>query len=535
MLGKKKIRQFTLADALGWRQRIPEDSFVHKLDCWAAANLRDEDYADLYAEAGRPSIPPTLIIRAVIYQFHEDLSDRAMERESAFSDLVKAALDVSRDYAGLDAVTLCRCRQRLFGEGVELLVRTVENAKTIGLLDEETSVAVDSYMVHGAAATQDTYTLLRRAIHKVLLAAGFAEMDGRLRLGLQRDDYGIKQKPRIAWDDPTERRRLLALLVADARHLIETVGGMEDATEEMRAAVALLARIVAQDIEDKNDGPAIKQGVAKDRVISVTDAEMRHGRKTPATRFDGYKTHIAAAGKDHSLISAVEVTPANGAENEALPSLLRQQDEEGIELGCLLGDTAYGDGDTRALMEEKGIELIAKVPPATGRKGAFGKEEFLINLEAMTCCCPAGQTAAKVRRGKDQRGRLVPIFAFAKRTCGPCPLREKCLSGKRPSRTVSLNYHEALLRQAREKQRTAEFKEKYRQRAHVERAVCQCTRHGGRKGRFFGLAKNLFQQRIVAVGNNINVLWRYLKEAEEAGKNKTRASIFALPREHWAT
>lgn len=534
MLGKKKIRQLALTDAMGWRQRIPEDAFAHKLDRWAAANLKDEDYGDLYAEAGRPSIPPTLIIRAVIYQFHENLSDRAMERESGFSDLAKAALDVNRDYAGLDASTLCRARQRLFGEGAALLAGTVENAKELGILGEEASVAMDSYMVYGAAATQDTYTLLRRAIHKVMLAAGFAEMDGVLRPGLRRDDYGVRQKPRIDWDNPAERRQLLASLVADARHLIEAVEKLEHATEEMRAAAALLARIVAQDIEDAEDGPAIKQEVAKDRVISVTDVEMRHGRKTTATKFDGYKTHIAAAGPGHSLITAVEVTPANGAESETVPSLLRQQEESGIEIKDLLGDTAYGGGDTRAFVAEKGIELVAKVPPATGRKGTFGKEEFVIDLEAMTCRCPAGQMAVKVRRGKDQRGRPVPVFVFATSACASCPMRENCLSGKRWYRTVSLNYHEALLRQGREKQQTVEFKEKYRQRAHVERTICQCTRHGGRQGRFFGLAKNLFQQRIVAVGNNIDVLWRHLKKAGTAGKSTAKASVFVPPREQWA-
>jgi transposase len=34
------------------------------------------------------------------------------------------------------------------------------------------------------------------------------------------------------------------------------------------------------------------QGVAKDRRISIEDAEMRHGRKSRSALIDGYKRHL---------------------------------------------------------------------------------------------------------------------------------------------------------------------------------------------------------------------------------------------------
>jgi len=47
-------------------------------------------------------------------------------------------------------------------------------------------------------------------------------------------------------------------------------------------------------IERTEEGvPAIKEGVAKDRIVSVLDPEERHGRKSKSGRFDGHKAAIA--------------------------------------------------------------------------------------------------------------------------------------------------------------------------------------------------------------------------------------------------
>ena len=59
------------------------------------------------------------------------------------------------------------------------------------------------------------------------------------------------------------------------------------------AAAELLARILAQDIERDDSGPRLKRGVAPDRLISVHDPEMRHGRKSSSHRFNGHKAQVA--------------------------------------------------------------------------------------------------------------------------------------------------------------------------------------------------------------------------------------------------
>jgi hypothetical protein len=66
-----------------------------------------------------------------------------------------------------------------------------------------------------------------------------------------------------------------------------------------------------QDVQVDEKGKAhLIKGVAKDRRISIEDAEMRHGRKSRSVRVDGYKRHVLH-DLDTGLIRAVGITPAN--------------------------------------------------------------------------------------------------------------------------------------------------------------------------------------------------------------------------------
>jgi hypothetical protein len=66
----------------------------------------------------------------------------------------------------------------------------------------------------------------------------------------------------------------------------------------------------------------IRAGVAEERVASISDRQMRHGRKSRSTRIDGYKRHIAIA---NGVVLATAVTPANRQEHSALGSLVRRR------------------------------------------------------------------------------------------------------------------------------------------------------------------------------------------------------------------
>ena len=77
------------------------------------------------------------------------------------------------------------------------------------------------------------------------------------------------------------------------------------------------------------------------------------------------------------------------------------------------------------------------------------------------------------------------------------------------------------MQEKREYQKTDEFKEDYAKRSNGERTISQITRHGGRKARYKGKEKVLWQLTMVSIGNNIYELMKYL---QNCCKNKERSS-----------
>jgi hypothetical protein len=209
------------------------------------------------------------------------------------------------------------------------------------------------------------------------------------------------------------------------------------------AAAELLARILGQDIERDEHGPRVKRGVAADRLISVHDPEMRHGRKSSSHRFNGHKAQVAV-DTDPQLITAVEVLAGNAPDAErALEVVQASEAATGCQVNEVIGDCAYGAGETRAEFAATGRTIVAKVPDIHNQEW-FAKTAFQLDLEARTCTCPNGQTTADLRPAKGGGG----MFVFATDICAACPVRAQC-TRSRSGRTVHLHPHEALLQQAR--------------------------------------------------------------------------------------
>ncbi len=89
----------------------------------------------------------------------------------------------------------------------------------------------------------------------------------------------------------------------------------------------MLGQSLLQDIERKSgdDGVSLKDGVSKDRMVSMHDPEMRHGHESSRRRFDGHKAAIVV-GTDTQLITAVEVLPGNTPDNLVALELVEESE-----------------------------------------------------------------------------------------------------------------------------------------------------------------------------------------------------------------
>ena len=216
-------------------------------------------------------------------------------------------------------------------------------------------VALDTTYILGRGAVKDTYNLLADGIVKLLrvlaavanIAVGeWAEAQGYERY------FGssIKGEAVIDWSDRKARRKLLGEIVADADRLLELarqawVELPEDSAQRQSIVdgAELLGQLLLQDIErksgdgDADDGVSIRDGVSKDRMLSVHDPELRHGHKA-----------AIVVDTDSQLITAVDVLPGNAPDNLGALELVEQSEAStGSVVEEAMGDAAYGDGGTR--------------------------------------------------------------------------------------------------------------------------------------------------------------------------------------------
>ena len=480
-----------------------EDSFYARLAADGDEIVRDEDFASCYVEGrGRPSIPPSLLMKAVLCQIRDDVSDREAARRAAKDLDWKRALGIEADEIPFHHTTLSVFRSRLLVNDADevVLKATIERAVASGLFAKKVLAIADSTGVMGAAAVADTYELIRQAINHLVAAAGGPKaLPARLRRRAR--DYK-RAKAHIDWADATARREELGALVAMARELLAATAAEAGCAE----AAQLLGRIVDQDVDDQppdGGGPIIRRGVARDRVVSVVDPDMRHGRKSPSARIDGYKAHVLT-DHDTELVLGVATTAANEPDGPQAAPLVAAAKATGVPVAEVLGDTAYGDGDTRVAVEEAGAKITAKTQPpsATGR---FVKTDFVIDPAVPSATCPAGQTTTDTGWSTDGKGRRVVVLRFGRR-CEGCPLRSACTAA-RDGREVTLNFHEARLQAARRDQARPSTRRKLRRRSLVERKLAELKRHGMGKARYRGARKVLLQLRLTAAVVNTKRLF----------------------------
>jgi hypothetical protein len=348
----------------------------------------------------------------------------------------------------------------------------------------------------GGAAVQDTYTLIRTALHKVVKAHG-KNLPVALRPRLKR--YLKTGKPDIDWEDPSARKRELSQLVEDGEVAIRELPEDQEGPVAERAR-ELLKRVVHQDVEDDGEGGhQIRKGVAKDRVVSTVDPEMRHGHKSSSGRWDGYKKHLSV-DPETELITAVAVTPANTPDGSVALELLEQQAEAGLSPAEVVGDMQYASGELRAQAQAQGTTFVTKaVEPDTGY---LGKSQFQIDLAASTVTCPAGHLARFPRYRPGHSTEAV----FDAQVCAACPLVSRCVRKPGTGRTININAHEDQLQAARQRRGEPDFEELMGERPVVERKQAHWNRKGGRRSRYFGRRKTQLQASWSAAMVNLDRL-----------------------------
>jgi hypothetical protein len=483
---------------------LPEGSVYRFLARERGRLFPPELFADLFESTGRRSVPPSILAVVMVLQRLEGLSDREAADRFAFDVRWRYAAGVADAVPGEETASFAhtvlvdfRARLRRSAEPDRIFRVTWALARQLGLVGVRR--VLDSAPLEDAVTTQDTVTMLRGAIRGLLRACP-PELKAKVRAGLQRaDDYRAPGKPACDWTDRAAREALVDALVRDGYRAHYALGDQR-LDPWVAEAAALLATVTGQDIEETDDGRfRIFEGTAPDRVISTVDPQARHGHKTAAHGFDGYKAHVAV-DPDSEVICAAEVSVATAGDAAVAPRLLGDLVEGGQAAQAVVyGDSAYGTGAHLAWLAQQGFTPMVKTQLPTAPGGRFAKDQFRLDLAAGTMTCPARVTVA-IRPARRGGGRAR--FGVA---CSVCPLRQACTSSRR-GRVVAVHPHEATLAAARARQRDPAWLADYRAtRPKVERKLAHLLRrrHGGRRARVRGLVRVAQDFKLLAAAVNL--------------------------------
>ncbi|MBI2422562.1 MAG: transposase [Candidatus Hydrogenedentes bacterium] len=519
----------------------------------------DGDFRDFYVlDNGRRSVPPSQMLRMVLLQWYEQVSDEEAVMRSKFDLRWKVALGLE-DHEGLCAkFTLQTFRGKLLlsGKGRALLTRSVRVCRETGVLrSRKVRAALDTSPIIGRGAVKDTYNLVADGMVKLLWA--LAAFETPLLEPVKVEPFArehdlsryvtgasLKGGAELDWNDESAREAFLTGLVVDVRRAVglgksflagAASGGSftrSAGEKEVREAMALLEQLVEQDIEVREDGgAALKQGVAKDRIISVHDPEMRHGRKSKMVRFDGHKGEIVVdtasgtildasskagnAHDAHGSLEAIERAEESlKAAWEDAPEEPGPEEESQAQIVETLGDCAYGSAENRRDFCGASRALTAKQAPLHNG-GRYTKNDFVREEQSGARTCPAGHRVLprlRTRVWRDEKVK-VPYYEWPASVCAACPLRAQCLKACKDKdaqapvrgRTLSEHPEEELLAKARAQQHTPAFRDAYRKRQTVEHRLARMMQLGARQARYVGRAKTELQWLIAATVANLTL------------------------------
>lgn len=517
---------------------------------------------------------PVLLSALVVLQQKHGWTDRETVRRATVDLQVKACLGMGIEQRGPSQPTLSRHRELMRQLGLDEVygARLRDLLEALELVGDEEPVLIDSVPIHGAGQQLDTYNLLAGAVRRGLQE--LAQRQGRSvnEVAAELDltvymNRSVKGRFEVDWEDEESRRTFLSQLVSDAlsvRRLLvvedsalpdddgddgqghdgedddgQGDGDHGDDGQGASEAADLIDAIVEHDIEFETDGSVkrIRQRAAGDRPISVTDPDMRHGRKSASKLFAGYKAQIVASLM-YGFIVLVRVIKANVHDGADLPAIAEEVEGRGLSPSWWGGDHAYGTIANHAFFDtpDRG-ELIARMArPANG--GRFTKDAFDYCFETHTLTCPGGHTVERGQWVTQRKGRRGREFVFPGDSCSACPLREACVkpsvAADKGRSVFIVEDEERLIRRHLGERETPAFKDKLAERPAVERVIAGFAQCGGKHARRMSQDRVAFDSNLSALAYNLRRLGNLLK-ADEALEARLERALRALSRRllHW--
>jgi len=475
-LGEKRRRLLEKSWAGVFRKHLLEDLPVGELS------------RRLNAQLGRPSKDLHVVIGVLILQQLHDLSDAATVEALAFNMTWHYALDVRIEADVYFCEKTLRNYRRLFiAEGLDEILFQRLTDRLVRAFDVDTSrQRMDSTALRSAMRSLTRLGIAVETISKFMRElkrfdpALHCQIDvDMIRRYVDREGDGA-----FANTSPSvSRRRLLEA----GQDLLALASQFRGTTVEQLSSFAILERVLRDQfdvVEDASGGPSIPIAVVRrpadvpcDTVGNPADPDSSFN----AHKGQGYMAQIVETWSDDDsddkrddsagtpdLITHVEVHKMTVHDGHRVDSAMTGLERRDLKPKTLLGDSHYGSNETKSLMQDRGIDLVAPIPSAKGAvSGRLTLEDFALDASGRVMRCPTGIEPASTSAAKS---RLQARFDLS--DCRRCPDMPRCLVQADKHGGSSARFQYTPVRVTNRKRRLYEqstaFLDIYRWRAGIE-------------------------------------------------------------------
>jgi transposase/DNA-binding CsgD family transcriptional regulator len=316
-------------------------------------------------------------------------------------------------------------------------------------------------------------------------------------------------------------RALVAQLAAVDEHLAAVWGGNPTAAPEADVEpggptepgpVSAPATEPPQPhVAGPSDPPNGRPGRANELVVSRTDPDAGLVSRDGVPLDLYHKVHVGVDGGAARVITAVDVTPGEVADEDLLDRLIKEHaGATGRTVTEVIADAKYGTYANYRALEDDGIR--ASIPPHLGRgkTRAVPSELFVYDPAGDRFLCPEGQPLRRQGTSCSARPGGGIIYRASPNVCAACPLRPDCC-GTATARTITRPDDSGLYDRTRAYLRTAHAKRSIRLRkCWAETVMAELKeRHGVRRAQYRGRAKVRIQAFGAAIAYNVKKLVRW--------------------------
>ncbi len=477
-----------------YEKLIPKDHILYKINQQVDFSFVNEACKDLYSQdLGRQvKNMPEMMFRSAIVQYLNNYSDRDMEQAARYHLVIKWFIGIPVEDSSYDHSALGDFRDRL-GEKrwKKLFFMILKQIEDAGFA--KGTQYVDATHVIANIAIPGTIGLIRQGIKAIMEEIEKADPKLYEELGGKKT---ADKKEKIHTLKPEEKKKKLVEVVEEARAIRNKAEKLE--SPSVKQKIEQLNQILNENIEEKNGEVQKKKEHVEDKLVSLVDKEARHGAKSDAKTFTGYKANVMKS--EDGFVTNTIGTGGNTYDGNILVPLVDEKTENSSKPPKIGGDAHYGSAENRYQMAMRGIMIVAPLKEDFNPTGLISQEKFILDETGVTC--PAGnRTMISNHNEKDG----TTTFYFKKEICQQCALKDQCTKQER--RTVKIGKHHELIREARDYNKTQDFKDDMKERAHIEPKHAEMKRfHGMARAKYWGLPKVNIQFIITAITVNLKRL-----------------------------